>query len=222
MQVSMVDAPASGYDSVIVVVTGVAVQSNTSSQSWITLSSETKTYNLLTLVNGVEAVLGETQLSAGTYSQMRLVLGDSCWIYASGVKLALKVPSNEIKLNIHATIQADVKYKLVLDFDANRSLVSAGLGLIMKPVIKVLTTETTGFISGSVNTKASVYAYGNGDTLSTSTGTSNNFKLMYATPGTYSVMIQSADIAYYDSTIANVVVTQGQVTNMGSIALRLK
>lgn len=222
MQATMVDAPASGYDSIIVVVTEVSVHSNASSESWITLNSETKTINLLKLVNGVEAVLGEAQLSAGTYSQMRLTLGDSCWVYASGVKIALKVPSGEIKLNIHATIQANVTYKLVLDFDANRSLVYHNGGLIMKPVIKVLTTALSGSISGSINTKASVYAYGNNDTVSTVTGLNNGFKLSYMTPGTYTLFIQSADALYYDSTIVNIGVLQGQTTNTGTIALRSK
>lgn len=222
MQVSMVDAPASGYDSIVVVVTEVSVHSNASSESWITLSNETKTYNLLSLVNGTEALLGETKLAAGTYSQLRLTLGDSSWVYAGGVKIALKIPSNEIKLNIHAQIQANVTYKMVLDFDANRSLITTASGLAMKPVIKVLTTASTGFISGSVNTKASVYAYGNGDTVSTVTGTNNSFKLMYVPSGTYTVSVISANGMYYDSTFVNVNVAGGQTTNVGTISLRSK
>jgi len=222
MQVSMVDAPASAYDSIVVVVTEVSVHSNTSSESWITLSNETKTYNLLSLVNGVEAVMGQTQLSAGTYSQLRLTLGDSCWVYASGVKIALKIPSTEIKLNINAQITANATYKIVLDFDATRSLVTTAGGLIMKPVIRVLTTSSAGYIQGSVNVKASVLAYGNGDTLSTITGTNNSFKIMYAKPGTYSLTIVSADALFYDSTLTNISVVSGQVTNVGTINLRAK
>ncbi len=220
MQVSMVDAPASGFDSIVVTVTEVSVHSNTGADSWITLSSGTKTFNLLSLVNGMESVIGSASLSAGTYSQLRLTLGDTCRVYSSGVMIALKVPSNEIKLNIHATIQANVTYKMVLDFDANRSFVSNAGGLILKPVIKVLTTESTGSISGSVNTKASVYVYGNNDTLSTVTGTNNSFKFSYVTPGVYTVLIQSADALHYDSTIVNVGVVQGEVKNVGSISLR--
>ncbi|MFA5834586.1 MAG: DUF4382 domain-containing protein [Bacteroidota bacterium] len=222
MQVSMVDAPATTYDSIIVVVTEVSVHSNASSESWITLSSGTKTYNLLALVNGVEAVMGQTQLSAGTYSQLRLTLGDSCWVYASGVKIALKVPSAEIKLNLNVEIVANVTYKLVLDFDATKSLVTTPTGLVMKPVIKVLTTSSTGYIQGSVNIKSSVSAYGNGDTLSTLTGANNSFKIMYAKPGTYSLTIVSADAMYNDSTLTNISVVSGQVTNVGTINLRTK
>ncbi len=222
MQVAMVDAPASGYDSIIIVVSEVSIHSNASSESWITLSSETKTYNLLALVNGSQALLGEAKLNAGTYSQLRLTLGDSCWVYASGAKIALKVPSKEIKLNIHAQIQANVTYTMVLDFDANRSLVTTAAGLAMKPVIKVLTTAQSGSVSGSVNTRASIYVYGNGDTVSTITGANGGFKLMYMQPGTYTLTIISANAAFHDSTMTNVNVAGNQVTTVGTIVLRSK
>lgn len=220
MEVKMVDAPASLYDSIIVTVTEVSVQNNVSSEGWITLSSGTRSYDLLKLVNGVEAVMGEAKLSTGIYSQLRLTLGDSCWVYAGGVKMGITVPSNEIKLNIHAEIMANVKYTMVLDFDAARSLVTTGAGLILKPVIKVLTTSSVGYIQGSVNVRSSVTAYGNGDTLSTVTGTNNSFKIMYAKPGTYTVTILSGSVLFYDSTLTNISVVSGQTTNVGVINLR--
>jgi hypothetical protein len=138
------------------------------------------------------------------------------------VKIALFVPSSEIKLNIHAEIQANVTYKLVLDFDAYKSLVMAAGRLVLKPVIRVLTTSSAGYIQGSINTRAGVTAFGNGDTLSTMTGASNSFKIMYAKPGTYSLTVISADALYYDTTLTNISVVSGQVTNVGMITLRGK
>lgn len=222
MQVTMVDAPASTYDSIVVTVTEVSVHSNTAAGGWITLSSGVKSVNLLKLVNGVEEVMGEAKLAAGIYSQMRLTLTDSCWVYSGGVRIALKVPSSEIKLNIHAEIVANVTYKMVLDFDASRSLVTTATGLVMKPVINVLTTSSAGYIQGSVNVRSTVSAYGNNDTLSTITGANNSFKIMYAKPGTYSLTIVSADVMYYDTTLTNIAVVSGQVTNVGVINLRAK
>lgn len=224
MQVTMVDAPASAYDSIMIRVERVEIHSSSSASadSWITLQSEAKTYNLLSLVNGTEAVIGDAGLAAGTYTQMRLILGDSCYVYTNGAAVALKVPSAEIKLNINATIQANLTYKLVLDFDAARSLVTTGTGMILKPVIKVLTTSNAGYIEGSVNTRATVTAIGNGDTLSTITGSNNSFKVMYAAPGTYSLAVVSASAMYYDTTLTNITVVSGQTTNVGQISLRAK
>ncbi|NUN68603.1 MAG: DUF4382 domain-containing protein [Bacteroidetes bacterium] len=220
MQVRMVDAPASSYDSVIITVTDVSVHSNTS--GWITLSSGVRTYNLLALVNGAEAVIGEAKLSTGLYSQLRLTLSDSCWVYAGGVRLSLKVPGDQIILNIHAELSANVTTSLVLDFDAGRSLVMTGAGLVMKPVIRVLSTSSTGYIQGIVNVRSSVTAYGNGDTLGTVTGANNSFRIMYAKPGTYSLTIVSGNAMFYDTTLTNISVVSGQTTNVGMITLRAK
>jgi hypothetical protein len=223
MQVTMVDAPASVYDSLVVSIKSVEAHSATASESWITLNSETRSYNILSLVNGTEALIGQASLSAGHYTQIRIVLGDSCWAYLAGVKITLTVPSAEIKLNVDATIQADVTYKMVVDFDASRSIVSTGTGLIMKPVLKVLTTSQSGFISGSVNTKAAVFAYSGTDTISTVTGESNMFKLMYVKPGTYAVeVVPAATNSYYSTTINGVTVTAGETTNIGAISLQAK
>ena len=101
MQVAMIDAPNSAYDSIVVTVTSVQVHSTESSDGWITLSNEAHSYNLLSLVNGTEAMIGQTQLSAGHYTQIRLVVGDTTWAYIGGVRLSVKVPSTEIKLNDH-------------------------------------------------------------------------------------------------------------------------
>ena len=167
-------------------------------------------------------MIGNATIATGTYTQMRLVLGDSCYVYSNGMAVALKVPSSEIKLNLNATIEANATLKIVLDFDATRSLVTTSAGMILKPVIKVLSTTGIGYIEGSVNTKASVIAVGNGDTLSTVTGSNNSFKIMYAKPGTYDVTILSASIMYYDTTLTNLSVVSGQTTNVGMITLRSK
>jgi major membrane immunogen (membrane-anchored lipoprotein) len=222
MQVKMVDAPASAYDSIIVTVKEVSVHNNVAGEGWITLSSGTRSYDLLKLVNGTEVLIGDAKLSAGIYSQLRMTLADSCFVYAGGVKLMLTVPSSEIKLNINAEIMANVTTTMVLDFDAGRSLVMTGAGLVMKPVIKVLTTSSAGYIQGSVNVRSSVAAYGNGDTLGTLTGVNNSFKIMYAKPGTYTVTIFSGDALFYDSTLTSVSVVSGQTTNVGVINLRAK
>ncbi len=222
MQVKMVDAPASQYDSIVVTVTEVSVHGSGSAGGWTTVSSTARSYNLLSLVNGAEAVMGEVKLSAGLYSQLRMTLSDSCRVYAGGVMLSLKVPSNQIIVNIHAEIAANVTTTLVLDFDAGRSLVMTGTGLIMKPVIRALTTSSAGYIQGSVNIRSSVTAYGNGDTLGTVTGSNNSFKIMYARPGTYSLTIVSGSALFHDSTLTNISVVSGQTTNVGMINLRAK
>src|SRR5512133_434507 len=89
--VSLTDAPACGFDAVNVTVTKVRVnQSSSASENdggWtdITLNPARK-INLLNITNGVLEDLGTASLSAGHYSQLRLVLAAN-----SGTTLANSV-----------------------------------------------------------------------------------------------------------------------------------
>lgn len=48
---------------------------NNGNSGWITVATPGQTYNLLKLVGGLTAVLGERELEAGTYYQIRLIIG---------------------------------------------------------------------------------------------------------------------------------------------------
>ena len=44
--------------------------------TWQTILTPNATYNLLDLINGTTAFLGVADLATGTYTQMRLILGN--------------------------------------------------------------------------------------------------------------------------------------------------
>jgi hypothetical protein len=120
-----------------------------------TLTVEERTYDLLTLVDGVSAVLGEEELPAGLYTQIRLVLEDA-WMVVEGDSTALDVPSGEqsgLKLIHTFSVDPGVLTELTLDWDACRSLVETppGSGIWkLKPTIRVLQRDLSGSISGTV------------------------------------------------------------------------
>jgi hypothetical protein len=233
MQVSMMDSPAS-YDQVNIVIDSVQVHIATSDSTsgWTTLNKVPATYDLLKLVNGANTVIGSATLPVGQYSQIRLYIGSGSTIVVNGVTKSLTTPSGSqsgVKLNVDATIQSDVTYVLTIDFDANRSIVTTGNPsnptYILKPVIRAVATATTGSIAGVVappSTRASVWAYGQVDTVTTSADTTGSFKLAYLNPETYSVYIASGDTSYNDTTISNVNVTAGITTNLDTITLSHK
>lgn len=152
--VRLVDGPLEGYKEINVHIRSVEIQSGS---GWITLGSPDKTYDLLTLRNGVSAELvGGVGLAAGQYNQMRLILGEG-----NTVKLAndevhdLKVPSGMqtgIKLNVHFEVAAGTTKDIWIDFDAAHSIhmVNAGASgqFILRPVVKAFDKVTTGSISG--------------------------------------------------------------------------
>jgi Domain of unknown function (DUF4382) len=231
MKVTMVDSPA-GYDQINIVVTRVEVhKSGTDSTSgWVVINNISATYNLLTLRNGASVVLGNSALDVGHYTQIRLILGAGSNIVVNGVAYSLDIASGAqtgIKLNQEFDIQANVVYELMLDFNAEHSIVLTGNGQYkLKPVIRVVPVVISGTISGIItplNNEALVYVVSGTDTISTIEELiTGEFKLMAVIQGTYNVRIFSGNLAYNDTTIANVIVVATHNTDLGTINLSHK
>lgn len=129
--------------------------------SWITVAEPHKTYDLLTLQNGITELLGERNISTGRYTQMRLVLGSEddngstvadgydshpfanyIVFLAGGGVSELNIPSNVFKTNHNFEIMQGESYRMLIDFDANQSINQAGNSgqWILNPVIGISTT----------------------------------------------------------------------------------
>ena len=140
LKVMMIDSPAN-YSEVNIVIDSVQahITNSDSTSGWSTLNNKPATYDLLKLVNGANAVIGKSEVPAGTYSQLRLYIGDGSNVVTGGQNYALTTPSGSqsgVKLNIHSTIEADVNYVLTLDFDANQSIVVTGNPISPKFILK--------------------------------------------------------------------------------------
>jgi hypothetical protein len=218
LAVSMTDAPACGFDAVNVTVSKVRVhQSATAGDTdagWtdITLSPARK-INLLNLTNGALDALGQTPLTAGHYTQLRLVLdpntgnglANSVIPTGSTAEQPLDTPSavqSGIKLNSEFDVAAGQKVDLVLDFNACKSVLTKGNGkYALKPVVKVIPTAING-ISGFVATSllashVTVSAQQNGAIVSSTVpnATTGEFFLARLVPGNYDVVITADDRA---------------------------
>jgi len=228
MTITMVDSPAD-YDAVYIDVIGVEAHqaSSDSNSGWISIGSNPGIYDLITLRNGVEAVIADSSLPAGHYTQVRLLLGNSNTVVVDGVEYPLEVPSGSqsgLKLNHQFTIEPNTVYALMLDFDAEKSIVETGNGEYqLKPVIRLVPTQLSGSISGTVlpaesQSTASIVA--GLDTISAYADTSSGyFKLMAVPAGTYSLMIVPTVTGYQDTTLDGVTVVAGQDTDVGTIVL---
>lgn len=140
MTVKMVDAPGD-FQQVNVEV--LQVQVNHSGQSWINLPTNAGVYDLLTLQNDVSATLVNVgSFPSGHLEQFRLILGDENTVMIDSVYYPLSTPSAQqsgLKINLDADFAPNEQYELLLDFDANNSIVTPGSGTYtLKPVIKVL------------------------------------------------------------------------------------
>jgi hypothetical protein len=228
--VRLMDDPGA-YDAVNIVVDSVRVhvESADSLNGWVTISRTPAIYNLLEYTNGRDTIIAEGSVPAGYYSQMRLFIGAGSNVVREGRIIPLEIPSGSqsgLKLNIQAAIAGGVKYVLLLDFDAGRSIVVTGNGrYLLKPVIKTVATAVSGSLMGKVlpdTTHPTVWAIAGEDTSTTFADTTGFFKFRYLVPAAYMLRITPADTTYRDTVLTNVVVTAAQNTDVGTINLQKK
>ncbi|MGB3799115.1 MAG: DUF4382 domain-containing protein [Lewinella sp.] len=172
-------------------------------------------------------------MPAGELTEVRLIWGYEHFEQIDSQLIALSTPSAQqsglkIKLK-NAVFQPDNNYLLVLDFDAGRSVVEAGSSgkYNLKPVIRATLREVTDMESGRIggmltpSERQWVMAYpAGGDTLGTYADATGAFVLLDVPAGTYTVEVVPSDSAsYVPEVIENVMVTDGELTNLGTLNL---
>jgi hypothetical protein len=183
-------------------------------------------YDLLKFRDGLDTLLGDVELPAGTVSQIRLILGTENSVKIDGVVYPLSTPSAQqsgLKLNVRADIVAGVTYSIWIDFDASRSIVNKGNGTYsLKPVIRTFTKALTGGIKGVVspaNSVTNILAIQNTDTIGGMVADSTGkFLIGGLNAGTYKVLFKG-NSPFSDKTVTGVAVTVGATTDMGTVVI---
>ncbi len=233
LSLSMTDAPPQLEDNVTEVNIAVIGIEYNHDGNWTTADDfEPQTFNLLDLQNGKSLHLGDMILPAGHYTEIRFILAaptkesevkanpDCNITFADGTSEPLFVPSggqSGYKGKGAFDITANAKIAVTADFDVHKSIVVKGNGSYsLKPVIRLVVTELSGMINGTVVDVADynatteslvVYTYENGayseDELdensdgiifgnSISSGdvamTDGNFTLAFLEEGSYSLI----------------------------------
>ena len=232
LQVRLTDAPGD-YEEVNIDIQSVQIHTNQNAGNndggWQTLSHiNSGVYNLLDFANGHDTLLASASLPAGKISQIRLILGNnnSIKLEDDATVYPLSTPSAQqsgLKLQVHADLEHNVTYVMLLDFDAAKSIVKTGNGNYkLKPVIKVITDAVAGGIQGDIepnNANPAIFVMQNTDTIAGGfTNSNGQFIIKGLTAGTYTVRFDSA-IDSLDKTVTGVVVTNNQITNMGTVTL---
>jgi len=105
-----------------------------------TIWTGTKTMDLIALRDKEELLL-DAPLTAGFYTQIRFII-DSGQVVVEGKTYPLDVPSAEVKIVGNFQVQEGGTTRLVLDFDAEKSIHVTSAGkkndkYVLRPVIKV-------------------------------------------------------------------------------------
>jgi hypothetical protein len=227
LQVYLTDDPAN-YDQVVIDVQDIKINySNDSLNGWQSLSQVNRgSYDVLKLANDHDTILGNADLNSGKIEQIRLVLGTNNYVKIGGQTYTLETPSAQqsgLKLNIHQDVNAGLLYKLLLDFDAARSIVKTGNGkYILKPVIRTTLQSIGGSMKGYVlpNTfTTSVFAIQGTDTIAGTTTVSGAYLIKGLNAGSYTVSFAPGDTTYKSQTKAGINITDNTVTAVDTIHL---
>ena len=237
LALSLTDAPACGYDEVNITVQKVRVhQSSTANDAdagWseVVLNPARK-INLLNLTNGVLLNLGQTPLPTGRYTQLRMILADntgntlanSVVPTGSSSEVALKTPSGQqsgVKANINIDIAENKLADFVLDFDACKSVVTAGNSgqFLLKPVVSVIPryiSAVAGFVDASLaNGSAAVSLQQGGVVIkATAPDSTGKFLLQPVGAGSYSLVLTAPGRT--TAVITNVAVGTDTVTTVNA------
>jgi hypothetical protein len=230
MSVYLTDDPTI-YDKVNLDIREVQIKKDNdqSENGWQTLHmSRAGIYNLLNFTNGADTILATDKIANAHVSQVRLILGENNSVVINGVNYPLETPSAQqsgLKINIDADLVAGIEYKLWLDFDASRSIVTTGNGkYILKPVIRAYTKAVSGSVTGIVlhlTADATIYALTNtNDTVASAmpNASTGMFLISGLSAGTYSIAVNGRN-AFSDTTYNNVSVTNEAVTDIGTVEL---
>jgi Domain of unknown function (DUF4382) len=242
MRLSLTDAPACGYDNVWVTVEKVRMHKsagaadNDSGWSELVLTPPRR-IDLLEYTNGRVLPLGETQLPAGTYTQMRLVLaantGGAPWPNAikpsDGPETALDTPSGQqsgLKMNVNLSVNPDTVADFVIDFDTCKSFVKAGNSgkYLLKPVLSVvpvISSKIIGWVDPAIAAGAGVSAQLGGEVQRASRpdAVTGRFELAWVPVGTYDLVITAP--GRVNAVMTGVPVTAAGVTTIGSASVWL-
>ncbi|EMR02440.1 DUF4382 domain-containing protein [Cesiribacter andamanensis] len=141
-----------------------------------------KSLNLLDLTEGKTELLGDFEVPAGTYSELRFILNaatnggspasEATYIqFTNGTTEPLYVPSGTqsgYKAKGSFDVPVNGSVFITADFDVRKSVVQSGASgkWILKPVIRLVVNEQAGTIEGQVNglqegLQYVVYAYAN-------------------------------------------------------------
>lgn len=222
LAVRMTDAPGN-FTAVYIDLQSVVITGNAGGD--VTLNTHPGIYNLLNFSDGVDTLLATGNLQVGSVEQIRLVLGPNNSVVVDGVTYPLSTPSAQqsgLKLQVHQTLQPGVAYNVLLDFDANQSIVRQGNGTYqLKPVIRVIESAITGSIEGSVTPIGSVViitATLNGISYSSITQLDGRFLLKGIPSGVYAITL-TPSFPLAPVVVSNVTVSTGETTDIGLINL---
>lgn len=233
-KVSMTDAPGD-FQSLVVEIESVEAYMENS--GWVTLNNETQFVSVLDLTNGIETSLALQQdAEFGTYTKLRIKFGESNklmvetnveigGLITSSVTTEFDLEfegSNEIEIEIDEEVSAEQGVDILLDFNVAQSIQEDGEAYIIDPMITEISDRSTGVQGRVEGTISAALVLTNGDeSISSYTDASGQFLIRGVEDGTFDLIVypeqEEGEEMMEEILIEGIVVTEGQITNAGTI-----
>lgn len=203
------------------------IEINHSEKGWITISDAMNgNIDILAYNNGSDTLISNSTLPAGTFTQIRLILGANNSLVKNGITYPLTVPSGSqsgIKININQVLNANQNVIRWIDFDAGKSIKQLGNGTYqLKPQYRSYSEEENGRIDGYLfpaNAQAYVNLISNNDTLIAIPESNGYFKFT-GLNGTYNAEMIPTSATYNAAYYPNIQVSPGTIYSLGIITLQ--
>lgn len=142
VDIRVTDKPNPDVSAIVITASNFRVSQSSSASGpddqsqWITVLPGQQTFDLLKVV-GQEQSLGVGDLAPGTYNQIRMDV-DQAVVTIGGQDVQATVPSSVLKIVRPFQVTEGQATILTFDFDASKSIVQTGAGVILKPTVKLL------------------------------------------------------------------------------------
>ena len=155
VSIRVTDAPPTGVSSIMVTTDNIQIhKADTAEGAWITVVEGEKTFDLVA-IQGAEVFLGQKEVDAGHYTQIRLDV-TKVIVTLEGKEITAKLPSEKLKVVRSWEVKPGEVTILTLDFDADKFVVITGKDNVqVKPVIKLEVTQGKKPSSPTAPTEAS-------------------------------------------------------------------
>ena len=192
---------------------------------WDTLNFTPNIYNVAALRNGIDQLLATGNIK-GTLRKVRITLGSNNTIIDSGITYPLVNKGKYVYADIHANHhQKDSVNQsaqaLWLDFDLFRSIKKINGTYYLLPFLKPFSNENFASVQGIVlplDAKPLISVYNSTDTSYGLANKAGFYKIRGISQGTYSIYFKASN-GYKDTTLNNVVLTNGKLTTIDKITL---
>ena len=142
LEIRVTDPPPADVKSAVVYLTDIEVHRVSDNESkWTPVLGAPPSFDLMDII-GVAEILGSANLTAGSFTQIRMNVDRVQVVTTDGANFTAQVPGDKLKIIGPFNIGAGKVTVLTLDFDGKKSLVLTGKGkALFKPVVKLLISE---------------------------------------------------------------------------------